>query len=126
MSVLWKIVNPSDPTTDIEFPTPVEVQYTISTLDSNSSGRNQAGKMFRDVVADKRKIQVKWGALSATDCATVLQAIDEPSFDLKYPDAHDGDWRTMTCYVGDRTTPAFRLYAGAWCWVGLSVSFIEC
>lgn len=126
MSVLWKIIDPNDRTQDAPFPTPVEVQYTLSTLDSDSSGRNQAGKMFRDVVADKRKIQVKWGALSANDCATILQMIDEATFSIKFPDAHDGDWRDMTCYVGDRTTPAYRLYQGDWCWTGLSVSFIEC
>ena len=37
------------------FPTPVEVSYTLSTMDASSSGRNQSGLMFRDVIANKVK-----------------------------------------------------------------------
>ena len=125
MSILRKITYPAGVKTYTDFPTPVEVSWTISTLDSDATGRNQAGKMFRDVVADKRKVQVRWGALSATDCSTILQMIDDASFELEFPDAHDGAMREMECYVGDRTTPAYKLYAGDWCWTGLSVSFIE-
>lgn len=126
MSILAKKTMNGSAAVYTEFPTPVEVSWTISTLDSDATGRNQAGRMFRDVVADKRKVQVKWGALTASECSTILNMIDDPTFDIRFPDAHDGALREMTCYVGDRTTPAYRLYDGAWCWTGLSVSFIEC
>lgn len=125
MSILAKITVVGGDPVYTEFPTPVEVTWTISTLDSDASGRNQAGRMFRDVVADKRKVQVRWGALTAADCSTILNMIDDPTFDIRFPDAHDGTLREMTCYVGDRTTPAYRLYDGDWRWTGLSVSFIE-
>ena len=82
--------------------------------------------MFRDVVAQKVKLQVQWGGLSESECATILNAIDEPFFYLRYPDAKQGAKRVMQCYVGDRTSPIFRQDTdNLWKWQGLSVSFIE-
>ena len=105
---------------------PKSVSYILSDMDSSASGRNQAGLMFRDVVAQKVKIQVDWGNLSETECATILTLIDEPFFYLRYPDAKMGAKRIMECYVGDRTTPMYRQDTdGEWKWQGLSVSFIE-
>lgn len=105
---------------------PKEITYTLSDMDASSSGRSQAGLMFRDVVAQKVKLQVQWGGLSESECATILNAIDEPFFYLRYPDAKQGAKRVMQCYVGDRTSPIFRQDTdNLWKWQGLSVSFIE-
>lgn len=108
------------------FPTPVEVAYTLSTMDASSSGRNQSGLMFRDVIANKVKIQVKWGPLSESQMSTILNLVDAPFFDLRYPDAKLGAKRIMTCYVGDRSTPMYRQDSdSSWKWKDLSISFIE-
>lgn len=108
------------------FPTPTEIAYTRSALDASSSGRNQAGLMFRDVVAQKTKLQVKWGSLSEAQCATLLQMVDEPFLEIRYPDAYTGAKRTMTCYVGDRSTPMYRMDStSTWKWKEISFSFIE-
>lgn len=108
------------------FPTPVEIGYTISTMDASSSGRNQSGLMFRDVVANKVKIQVKWGALTEAQCSQILALVDAPFFYLRYPDARTGAKRIMECYVGDRSTPMYRQDSdSSWKWKELSISFIE-
>lgn len=105
---------------------PSQVTYTLSDMDASSSGRSQSGLMFRDVVAQKVKLQVEWGPLSESECATILNAIDDPFFYLRYPDAKMGAKHVMQCYVGDRTSPIFRQdNDNQWRWQGLSVSFIE-
>lgn len=110
-----------------DFPTPAEITYTRSTLDASSSGRNQAGMMFRDVVADKTKLQVSWGPLSSEQISTILQLVDEAFFTLRYPDAYTGAMQEMVCYVGDRSSPVYRLADNSteWKWQKLSFSFIE-
>ena len=123
MVVLQKKVND----TYYDFPTPTEITYTRSALDASSSGRNQAGLMFRDIVSQKTKIQVTWERLSNTDISTVLQLVEDPFFTLRYPDAYTGAMREMVCYVGDRSSPVYRLDddTDAWRWQKLSFSFIE-
>ena len=123
MVVLQKIVGDNY----YDFPTPAEITYTLSTLDASSSGRNQAGMMFRDVVADKTKLQVSWGPLSSEQISMILQLVDEAFLTLRYPDAYTGAMREMVCYVGDRSSPVYRLAddSGEWKWQKLSFSFIE-
>ena len=108
-----------------EFPIPTEITYAKQTLDSEATGRNQAGTMFRDVVADKVKVQVKWGVLSGADIALIYSLCDDVFFTLYYPDASTGQCEEMECYVGDRSVPAYKLYDGDWAWTGLSISFIQ-
>ena len=108
------------------FPTPTSIEYTRSDMDSSASGRNQAGLMFRDVVATKVKLQVNWGSLSESECSTIMTMVDAPFITLRYPDAYTGAKRTMECYVGDRQAPMYRMDTdGQWKWKGLSFSFIE-
>lgn len=122
MAVLQKSVSGSW----VDFPTPVEIGYTRSAMDASSSGRNQSGLMFRDLVAQKTKIQVKWGAMSEADCSTLLQMVDDAFLTIKYPDAYTGAMAEMECYVGDRSTPMYQMDDnGNWVWQGVAFSFIE-
>lgn len=121
MSVLFKKVNDEY----VPFPTPTEVTFVKQTLDSEGTGRNQQGLMFRDVIADKVKLQVTWGVLDGDDTATIYGLVDDPFFVLYYPDASTGQMEEMECYVGDRTAPAYILYDGEWRWSGMTIDFIE-
>ena len=95
----------------VSLPAPDELKWNISDLDADGTGRNQNGDMFRDRVAVKRKL---------------LQAVDDVFFSLTYPDAMTGTDRTMTCYVGDRSSPIMRPETdGKWLWGGLSMNFVE-
>ena len=88
--------------TVVVLPAPAEIKWSISDLDSDGSGRNQNGDLFRDRVAVKRKIECSWLPMSAAKMATLLSAVSDPFFKLTYPDALTGTNRTITCYVGDR------------------------
>jgi hypothetical protein len=112
-------------TTDL--PTPTALQPGIQDLDSeDGTGRNQSGTMFRDRVAVKRSVHCEWGPLTKSEMATLLSAMSSISFSLTYPDPQEGALKTITAYVGDRSTPMLMpLGDNDWMWGGLSVDFVE-
>lgn len=113
---------------DNEIATPKTMTWDIYDLDSEEgSGRNQSGEMFRDRVAVKRKLNCTWGPLEPLEMAELLQAMDEVFFTLSYPDAHDGEYREGTFYVGDRSAPVYMWNdeKGKYLWEGLTANFIE-
>jgi hypothetical protein len=112
---------------ETELPIPMAVQPGIQDLDSeDGSGRNQSGTMFRDRVAIKRKVHCEWGPLPRDEMKTLLSAMSDVSFSLTYPDPQEGALKTITAYVGDRSTPVLMpLGEDDWMWGGLSVDFIE-
>ena len=117
-------------TTDL--PEPVELSVEVSDLDSDGTGRNQSGYMFRDRVrggaTSPRKIQVKFGALSSAQTSTLLQAIGTTTGTLVYPDPYTGAMRSSTFYCGNRTAPVLDRNPadGAVRWKNITVNFIEC
>ena len=56
--------------------TPKEFSVSISTIDADSSGRNENGEMVRDVIAQKTKLNIKWGPLSDSEVSDILQRIN--------------------------------------------------
>lgn len=125
MAILQKKTIVNGNTVWVDFPTPSSVQFTKSDLDSDATGRNQKGLMFRDVIASKVKLEVEWGILTGAQVSTIYSLVNEPFITIKYPDASTGQMEEMVCYVGDRTAPAYTLYNGAWVWNGLSINFIQ-
>lgn len=55
--------------------TPKEFSVSISTIDADSSGRNENGEMVRDVIAQKTKLNIKWGPLSDSEVSDILQKL---------------------------------------------------
>ena len=107
-------------------PAPTVLQPGIQDLDSDGTGRSQAGVMFRDRVTVKRAIHCEWGVLSRQEMATLLTAMSSPSFSLTYPDPQDGNLKTITAYVGDRVPAVCQVISDTdWLWTGLSVDFVE-
>ena len=102
----------------------------LQDLDGSNSTRTASGKMVRDRIvggADaKRKIEVAWPAMTTADISTILQAISEPFFWVKYPDPYTGDFRISAFYAGDRTAPIYNGESPEGIlWEGLEVNFIE-
>ena len=107
---------------------PIELTWDIYDLDSeDGAGRNQKGEMFRDRVAVKRKLNCKWGPMEPDEMSKLLKAMDKVFFTIRYPDAHDGTYKTGTFYVGDRSTPLYMWSneKKKYLWSGLTANFIE-
>lgn len=111
----------------VEIPTPQTMKYNIYDIDSEEgAGRNQMGKMFRDRVAVKRKIECTWAPMYSSQINSLLNKMTDEFFSFTYPDAQTGGVRTMICYVGDRSAEAYMIVNGSKVlWQGLSANFIE-
>ena len=60
---------------------PQTLTWDIYDLDSeDGSGRNQLGEMFRDRVAQKRKLNCKWGPMEPSQMAVLLKSISHFHF----------------------------------------------
>lgn len=107
--------------------TPQEFSVGVQSIDADSSGRNADGKMVRDVIAEKVKLQVKWGALSPLEMSTILRNIQSAFFVIKYFDPTEGGMLSKTFYCGDRTSPTYSWHEKYKqnMWESLSVNFIE-
>ena len=105
---------------------PKSYKFSIMDLDGKTE-RTASGKMKRDRIATKRKLELEWGHLSDAEVSAILQAVTPVFFSVTYPDALTGNQQTRTFYVGDRTSPAY-----SWVpslnkakWEGLSMNFVE-
>lgn len=111
---------------DANLPAPTVIQPTLTDLDSEATGRNQLGTMFRDRIAVKRKVHCEWGVLSKAEMSSLLAAMAPQSFTLTYPDPQAGVLNTITAYVGDRTPAICQVISDTdWMWNGLAVDFVE-
>lgn len=90
--------------------TPSEIKLTIQDLDSDSY-RNLNGKLIRDRIAVKRKLECSWNALTQSQASALLGSVTSTFFTLTYPDALLGT-TSGTFYVGDRTAPIYTLSGG--------------
>ena len=103
--------------------TPKSFEVSINDLDGESN-RNANGKMVRDRIAIKRKINLEWPPLNQSEMSTLLNAVSSVFFTVEFPDPQLG-MVTKTMYVGDRTTPAYQYTNGEAKWSGLKMNFIE-
>lgn len=111
--------------TVVNLPEPQEMTWDIYDVDSDETGRNQEGVMFRDRVSVKRKVSCKFPPMTSAETSTLLNAVTDQFFKLTYPDAMTGANRTMDCYIGDRSTPVFIKRGTTYIWEGVSMNFIE-
>lgn len=105
---------------------PTQLTWTLSDISSDNSGRNSAGSMMKDRIAQKVKLSCQWAFLSQADAATLLQAINTNIFfSVTYPDALQGRTVTNTFYVGDRTVPMFSFQNGVSGWQNIAFDLIQ-
>lgn len=100
--------------------------FSVQDIDSAETGRNSEGDMMRDRVATKIKWQFTFPPLNRAMCSAILNAIADVTFELEYPDPFSPtEMATKTCYVGDRTAPAYSTASGMPMWESISFSAIE-
>jgi hypothetical protein len=109
---------------DIAIKTPQKCQVGIFDV-SATADRNAQGEILIDRVGTKRKLEMEWPAMSNADMSALLSAVTDVFFTATYPDPQTGADRTMTCYVGDRTAPVYRMVGTVPMWEGLKMNFIE-
>jgi hypothetical protein len=103
---------------------PALMSVDINDIDGEAF-RTATGRLVRDRIAVKRKIECEWNALTKTQMAAIIGAMSATSFPVEYLDPQTGTKQTRTFYVGERSAPVYRLIAGKELWEGLTANMIE-
>ena len=105
---------------------PQSFDVAIQDIDAKAS-RDAHGLLHRDRLTTKRKLTIKWGALSLNDAKTILGAVKSEFFKVEYLDPEIGGLTTKTFYVGDRTVHSL-IWSDAldgYVWQNLSFDLVE-
>lgn len=102
----------------------------LQDIDAATTTRSANGTMLRDRVSGgdtaKRKLEIEWPPLYPTDARTILQAIRDEFFYVRYPDPYTGSERTALFYAGDRSVPMYWNHpTQGILWENLKVNLIE-
>lgn len=86
-------------------PDPASLSWGLQDISASDAGRTQAGYMYKMLVTQKRKLQLSWTLLDASQASTILKAFNYEYLYCRYWDAMDNQFETRQFYVGDRTAP---------------------
>lgn len=104
---------------------PSSMKWSLQDVSASSSGRNAAGKMFKNRVTQKRKLEFEFNGWEWTRVSQILQIINSEYITVKYPDMMTGSVQTKTFYVGDRETDVFVWWENAKILSSLTFNVIE-
>lgn len=85
---------------------PTEINYGLNDISSSDAGRveDADSTMFKNRVAQKRKISLQWSFVSFEEASAILRAFNPEYVFVKYLDVLDGNWNVRKFYVGDRSS----------------------
>lgn len=111
------------------------VGYTLKTPSSyfptteiiENSNRNANGKLIREIIAYKIKLQMSWNEMTQAEFSVLNQIRNLGNFDCEYLDANSGNYETKTFYCGNiNGTPCKTDNDGhVTHWKDISANFIE-
>lgn len=95
-TVFWRV-------NGVQMPCPSTWQWGLQDVSSGESGRTEDAIMWKNRVAQKRKIQVGYNGVTDAVAGTVLRAVNPEYISVYYYDLMDGGFETRQFYVGDRS-----------------------
>lgn len=110
-----------------DVPTPTTVQPQLCDVSASDAGRvlDSNATMYKNRVAQKRKIALAWKNPSGADVAAILQAFNPEYVYVRYLDPMSNSYETRQFYVGDRTMPLREVSVGGVTYSQLSFNIIE-
>lgn len=90
-------------------PCPSEMTWGKQDVSDAQSGRDQTAYMNKNKIAEKRKLQLKWNAVTPEKAHEVLSLFADEYFNVTYYDPLIGGTTTKEFYCGDMSAP-FRLW----------------
>lgn len=92
-----------------------------------NSNRNANGKLIREIIAYKQKLNMTWNAMTDDEIAVLSTLRKLGAFDCEYFDIETKVYKTISCYCGNITaTPIKTDNNGAvTLWSNVSANFIE-
>lgn len=83
---------------------PSEWSWGLQDVSSDKAGRDEAIKMHKMRLGQKRTYTLGWAMIDPDNASTILKAVNEfENFEATIWDVMDNAYVTRTFYVGDRT-----------------------
>lgn len=90
--------------------TPSSFKWSLQDVSAADSGRNVEGTMYKNMITQKRKLELEFPARQWTEVSSLLQAVNSEYFTVRYPDMLSGTFETRTFYCGDREVPVYTWF----------------
>lgn len=108
----------------IQIKTPTELKVGVFRL--TKAERLASGKMAMEIIATKRRLDMRWEIITDADLQQILGILDSKVFHtVQYPDPQNGETATITAYVGDINQAAWQKITGTRYWKDVSLALIE-
>jgi hypothetical protein len=94
-------------------PDPYSLKWSLMDVSASDAGRSMSANapMYKDRIAQKRKLELAWRAIGHADAGRILRAFDPEYVWVSYWDAKDDQWEVREFYVGDRDAPVKLFWA---------------
>lgn len=86
----------------VDMPCPSKWDVGYQDISQPDSGRTLDGKMQKNRIGQKVKIELEWKGVSDEDASTILTAFDPEFVDITYRDTKTNSILTKNFYTGDR------------------------
>ena len=88
-------------------PDPYKLEYGLMDVSADDAGRvmDASATMYKQRIAQKRKLNLAWRMLTAEQTGAILRAFNPEYIQVRYWDAMDAAFETRNFYVGDRSAP---------------------
>lgn len=105
-------------------PTPSELKVSIFEVGSGGT-RSASGKLVSDVVAVKRRLNLRWAHMTPVELGDLLGAVSGAFFEATYPDPVAAQARAAVFRAGESTVGVLRIQGGEPVWTDVSMEWIE-
>lgn len=111
----------------VDLPAPKVGGYDCVPNELTKSSRNTLGNLYKWRIAVKRSITISWVAMTPSQKDTILSLTDGNSFQLKYFDPHDAEFKYGKFYRGNdlKITPRPPYKNGEFKYYDITMSFGE-
>ena len=98
----------------------------VGGFEISKAERTSDGTMTKDVIAEKRRLDLTWPLIKDTDLQQILSLLKSKTFHtVTYPDPEHGEDRTITVYRGDAKAAPGHKVEGTRYYTDVSISLIE-
>lgn len=111
----------STPTTTVICPS--TFSYDEEDVSSEDAGRTQDGKMHKNRISTKVKLNMSWSYLEPTELSTLLSLFNNEYLYIKFICPNGNTQVTKKFYMGNRTSPLYNGILGIY--TSFSVNAIE-
>lgn len=108
---------------NVTLPEPKAMIYDHNKIWSANTGRLDNGYFVGDLIATKRKLNITWGACTASDAQKIINAVNKKFVEIQYT-AEDGSVKSGNFYWGDASGEAYN-FTVAHIMSGFSCNAIE-